>query len=372
MGAELIEQRIGPLRWLVARGERRAVFLALAEQTRQEIRDLVREMPEVAKLRSQIRHSAKTARQFRGVAEASSRRHPAAHTELRSLAEGAGVDVTDLQLLTLRDDLGEVHDPGLAEGLGCSDIAVTDGTSLIWAHNEDGNPALAQRSILLTLQIQDDPSVTSWWYPGFLPSNTFTVSECGIAWGIDHLPVPDPPPLPGRGFVARGLQRCRSLDATTSYLSSHPSAGGFAYTICDLRQARVVAVESAAGTTALTMADPASSPLLWHTNHFRYLAAAEAEADSGNSRERGMLLGSMAHQDVDRELLLRLLARDPLPDGVRAAGPPGSVTLSTLVVEQRKGLASLAFSTGDLAVLPIQDLVAGDASRTVTSQYPDD
>jgi hypothetical protein len=371
MDAELIEQRIGPRRWLVAKGERRAVFLALAEQTRQEIRELVRDMPEVTDLRSRIRRSATTARQFRGVVEASSLRHPAAHAELCSLAEGAGVDVEDLQLLTLRDDLGKENDSGPAGG-GCSDVAVTDGTSLIWAHNEDGNPALAHRSVLLTLQVEDEPAVTSWWYPGFLPSNTFTVSECGLAWGIDHLPVPDPPPLPGRAFVARGLQRCRSLDAMTSYLSSHPCAGGFAYTLCDLDNARVAAVESAAGATAVTVADPGRSPLLWHTNHFRYLAAPETGPDSGNSRERGKLLDSVAYQDVDSDLLLRLLARDPLPDGVRAVGPPGSVTLSTLVVDQRKGLASLAFATGELAVLPVPDLVAGEVSRTVISRYRND
>jgi hypothetical protein len=370
MSAELIEHRIGSLRWLVASGERREVFLALAEQAREEIRDVVREMPEVAGLRSRMRDSAQVARQFRGVVQASSRRHPAAQTELRSLSEGAGVDLEDLQLLTLRADLGKENDPDPAGNLGCSDVAVADGTSLIWAHNEDGNPVLAGRSVLLTLQVEDDPGVTSWWYPGFLPGNTFTVSECGLAWGIDHLPVVDPPPLPGRGFVARDLQRCRSLDAMTSYLSSHPAAGGFAYTVCDLDKARVVAVESAAGAMALTRADPVRTPLFWHTNHFRYLTLAEAAAGTGNSRKRGVLLDSIDHQDVDRELLLRMLARDPLPDGVRAAGPRGSVTLSTLVVDQGKGLASLAFSAGDLAVLPVQDLIAGDASRAVTSHYP--
>jgi hypothetical protein len=371
MSAELIEHRIGSLRWLVASGERREVFLALAEHTREQIRDLVREMPEVAGLRSRMRDNAHTARRFHEVAEASSRRHPVAHAELRSLAKGAAEDIEDLQLLTLRADLGTENDSDLA-GLECSDVAVADGTSLIWAHNEDGNPALAERSVLLTLRIEDDPGVTSWWYPGFLPGNTFTVSERGLAWGIDHLPVADPPPLPGRGFVARDLQRCGSVDATTSYLSSHPAAGGFAYTVCDLDRARVMAVESAAGAMALTRADPVRSPLFWHTNHFRYLPLAEATVGSGNSRERGMLLDSIDHEDVDGELLLRMLARDPLPDGVRAVGPKGSVTLSTLVVDQTKGLASLAFSTGDLVVLPVRDLIAGDASRAVISQYPDD
>ena len=250
-----------------------------------------------------------------------------------------------------------------------SDVAVTDGTSLIWAHNEDGNPALAQRSVLLTLEVDNDPAVTSWWYPGFLPGNTFTVSECGLAWGIDHLPVLDPPSLPGRGFVARDLQRCRSLDAMTSYLSSHPAAGGFAYTVCDLAAARVVAIESAAGAMALNRADPLRSPLFWHTNHFRYLSVAQASDGTRNSHTRGVLLDSIAYQDVDSDLLLRMLARDPLPDGVRAVGPPGSVTLSTVIVDQRQGLASLASSAADLTVLPVRDLIAGDASRAVTSEY---
>jgi hypothetical protein len=74
--------------------------------------------------------------------------------------------------------------------------------------------------------------VTCWGYPGFLPGNTFTVS--GMAWGIDHLPVPDPLPLPGRGFIARGVQGCRPLDRAVGYLDGHRSAGGFAYMFCDV------------------------------------------------------------------------------------------------------------------------------------------
>jgi hypothetical protein len=359
MKTDLTEQRIGPMRWLVVTGERRDAFLALGEQAKQETRDLVEQMPEVAKLRSRMNRDKRVAAQFRDVAEASSRWHPAAHGELQSLARGAGVDFEDLLLLTLRDDLGD------EEGLGCTDIAVKDGGTVLWAHNEDGNPALAERSVLLTLKIDQDPVVTCWWYPGFLPGNTFTVSECGVAWGIDHLPVDDPQPLPGRGFTARGVQSSRSLDEAISYLGSHRSAGGFAYMFCEPTTARAVVVESVGGVMAMTMADSVAAPLLWHTNHFRYLAA-HGEQATGNSRERGRVLDAVAARHVNRAVLLRLLAQQPLPDGVRAAGT--SLTLSTLIIDQRDATATLAFPDGTLAVLPVHDLATADTSRMTASR----
>jgi hypothetical protein len=55
-------------------------------------------------------------------------------------------------LLTLGDDLGE------EDGLGCTDVAVANDDAVPWAHNEDGNPALAERSVLLTLKLTRIPS----------------------------------------------------------------------------------------------------------------------------------------------------------------------------------------------------------------------
>src|SRR5208282_2974578 len=101
-------------------------------------------------------------------------------------------------------------------------------------HNEDGAPENVGQCALLTLALDDLPSVTAFWYPGFLPSNAFAVTADGLVWSIDHLPVAAPGDGAGRHFVGRGLQRsARTVDEAIDYLRTNPSAGGFAYNIGD-------------------------------------------------------------------------------------------------------------------------------------------
>ena len=75
-------------------------------------------------------------------------------------------------------------------------------------------------------------------------------------------------------------------------------------------------------------------PLLWHTNHGRYLPGAEP-APEGTSVARGQTLSALAvpeqeqEQDPDPAWFLRILAEAPLPHGVRRDREPGdpAVTL---------------------------------------------
>ena len=189
----------------------------------------------------------------------------------------------DLALLNFRGDLGPV-----TGGIGCSDLAWRRDRSLI-GHNEDGAPENVGQCALLTLALDGLPSMTAFWYPGFLPANAFTVTADGLVWTIDHLPVASPGDGAARHFVGRGLQRsARTLDAAVDYLKVHPSAGGFAYTIGD-QTGRIVNVEALAGHHAVAEARPESDPLLWHTNHGRYLPGADPPP-RGTSVARGQML----------------------------------------------------------------------------------
>jgi hypothetical protein len=359
MSVSLDEHRLGGLRWIVLRGPDREAFGALGEHLRGEMAVLTGTWGLLAKLREHVGGSPGRDRLAR-VRRASALSFPEAWAELAAFAEGCAVPFEDLALMNFRGDLGPV-----AGGIGCSDLAWRRERSLI-GHNEDGAAENVGRCALLTLALDDLPTVTAFWYPGFLPANAFTVTADGLVWTIDHLPVASPGDGAARHFVGRGLQRsARTLDAAVGYLGAHPSAGGFAYTIGD-RAGRIINVEAMAGRHAAVEAGFRSGPLLWHTNHGRYLPGAEPSPE-GTSVARGQTLGALAvpEKDPDPAWFLRVLAEAPLPDGVRRDHGPGdpAVTLCTFVADLTAGEAVIAVRGEQPVAIPLRDLAEGHPHR---------
>jgi Acyl-coenzyme A:6-aminopenicillanic acid acyl-transferase len=359
MNVSLDEHRLGGLRWIVLRGPDREAFRALGEHMREEISALTRTWGLVAKLREHVSGPPGSERLAR-VRRASAQDFPAAWAELAAFAEGCAVPFDDLALMNFRGDLGPV-----TGGIGCSDLAWRRERSLI-GHNEDGAPENVGQCALLTLALDGLPTVTAFWYPGFLPTNAFTVTADGLVWTIDHLPVASPGDGAARHFVGRGLQRsARTLDAAVDYLKTHPSAGGFAYTIGD-RAGRIVNVEALARRHAAVEAGSPSGPLLWHTNHGRYLPGADPSAE-GTSMARGQTLSTLAipEQDPGPDWFLRILAEAPLPDGVRGDSAPGdpAITLCTFIADLTAGEAVIAARDEQPVTIPLSDLAEGHPHR---------
>ena len=362
MNVSLDEHRLGGLRWIVLRGPDREAFRALGEHMRDEMAALTRTWGLVARLREHVSGPPGSDR-LASVRRASAHDFPEAWAELTAFAEGCAVPFEDLALMNFRGDLGPV-----TGGIGCSDLAWRRERSLI-GHNEDGAPENAGQCVLLTLALDGLPTVTAFWYPGFLPANAFAVTADGLVWTIDHLPVAEPGDGAARHFVGRGLQRsARTLDAAVDYLKTHPSAGGFAYTIGD-PDGRIVSVEAMAGRHAVVEAGP-SGPLLWHTNHGRYLPGAEP-APEGTSVARGQTLSALAvpeqeqEQDPDPAWFLRILAEAPLPHGVRRDREPGdpAVTLCTFIADLTAGQAVIANRDEPPVTIPLRDLAEGRPHR---------
>ena len=161
----------------------------------------------------------------------------------------------------------------------------------------------------------------------------------------------------------------RTVDAAIGYLGSRPSAGGFAYTIGD-RAGRVVSVEAAAGRHAFVEAGPGLVPLLWHTNHGRYVPGAEPSA-GGTSVARGQTLDALAvpARDPGPSWFLRP-SRTPPPGGVRADPAPGrrATTLCTIVADLTAGEAVIAGRDDAPVTIPLRDLAEGNpqAQRPLT------
>lgn len=220
MAATVVEHRIGDVRWTVVRGPREAAFSELGAYAAADIRTVLAGLPEWP-VTGRARRSPVL---FRAIESASQVEHPDAYAELAALASGAGVPFDDLLLANLRGDLGT------GDGTGCTDLAWVGARSLL-GHNEDGAPVFDGIGRLLTLLIDGEPGVCVWWYPGFVPTNTFTLTTHGLVWGIDSVNVVTPSPCAGRHFVARSLQRAVDVADAVSSLRSHASAGGFAYTM---------------------------------------------------------------------------------------------------------------------------------------------
>jgi Acyl-coenzyme A:6-aminopenicillanic acid acyl-transferase len=354
MSVSLEEHRLGGLRWIVLSGPEREAFGALGEHVRAELAAEEKPWPMLARLRQHV--STAPGRDYlASVRRSTAERHPEEWAELAAFAAGAAVPFEDLTLLNLRGDLG------WTEGaMGCSDLAWRRDRSVI-AHNEDGGLSDVGRCGLLTLTGTGRPPVTAFWYPGFLPANAFALTGDGLVWTVDHLPVAAPGPGAGRHFVGRGLQRtARTTDQVVGYLRDHPSAGGFAYSVGD-RAGRVLNVEAAAGHHAVVEAGP--HPLLWHTNHGRYVPGAEPSA-GGTSRARGRTLDALAVPAADPgpSWFLDILTTPP-PDGVRSDPNPdgqGLTTLCTLVADLTAGQATIAARGQNPVTIPLADLAEGN------------
>ncbi|GAA0485083.1 hypothetical protein GCM10010361_57470 [Streptomyces olivaceiscleroticus] len=397
MGAEVQEQELAGLRWLVLTGERSAVFRTLGDTTRADIHAVQDALPEREALRARTADGPGRARLAR-LLHRTETHWPVQVAELRDLATGAGLPFDDLLRANLRGDLGT------DDGTGCTDLGWRRTRSRV-AHNEDGAPALDGRLMLLTLRIDGEAPVTVQWYPGFLSANTFTATGHGLVWGINHIQVAAPADAPGRHFVARAMQQARTLDEALHHLSTHAGAGGFAYTLGEAATGRVAVVESAAGRTAAHEVRT-GAPLQWHTNHLRRLPAAldapantlgdlpgespvafpgdspvasgespvagpatQAARSLGQYEEsvaRGAALDRLPLPDTepDADWFLQVLTGAPLPHGVHrtAAGTDPLMTLCTAVADLTEDRITVRGPDGRTAELPLSSYARGETS----------
>ncbi|MGO3089292.1 MAG: C45 family autoproteolytic acyltransferase/hydrolase [Galactobacter sp.] len=252
-------EAVSGLEWTVLRGNREEVMRALGREHAEDIRAW-RDLDGGAWARMVTRTSGVAAERFHAVMESSRMLLPVEANEIDLIAEGAGLPAEDLWAINLRGDLG--HD-----GIGCSDVCSVPGDGVIMGHNEDGDGEVRGLVRLVTLAIDDDPTVTVVWYPGMLPANSFVTTSAGLSFGCDHVPVPRALLAgAGRHLVARHAQRQTSGDDARDVLTSVPCAGGFAFDVADGPGARGDLVENAAGHVAVSAAGGADAPLL-HTNH---------------------------------------------------------------------------------------------------------
>jgi hypothetical protein len=105
-----------------------------------------------------------------------------------------------------------------------------------------------------------------------------------------------------------------------------------------------------------------AGPLLWHTNHGRYLPGAEPSA-GGTSAARGQTLAALVvpAQEPGVDWFLHILAGQPFPDSVRCdlGTGRGAVTQCTFVADLTAGEAVIAVTGDHPVAIPLPDLAEG-------------
>ncbi len=254
----------------------------------------------------------------------------------------------DLVLLNLRGDLGPTS-------TGCTDLAWRGERALL-AHNEDGLPMFDGRCSLVTLAIDDAPPVTTFWYPGMLPSNAFVVCGSHLVWSLDHLGAAEPALAAGRHFVARKAQRATTLADAVAVLEAVPSAGGFAYNIGEPATTSIVCIEAAAGRVSPIAA--AGDGLMWHANTMRYLDGIPETPDE-ESRARSRRLAAVADGTAGAggPALLDLLTRRDAPPGLfrSAVSPDPLMTLCSAVFDLGERTMTIVPRGDDPVTLPLEE-----------------
>jgi hypothetical protein len=202
---------------------------------------------------------------------------PALLAELDGMAAGLGWSAEDVFLWNCRGEL--IHNAPD----GCTTLAAVAGERRYIAHNEDGDPFLRERCMLVDVQPTGKPGFVSFYYPGSLPGHTFAANRAGVAQAINNLRIRAPHAGVPRMILARAVLDSDSLDSALHILRTTPAASGFHHTLGCAGDARVFSVEASARRCSVQSVPALSG----HANHMIHPGCeAEAQIVTDSSRDR--------------------------------------------------------------------------------------
>jgi hypothetical protein len=263
------------------------------------------------------------------MAEQLEARFPRYWEELRGLADGLGLPFEDVFLWNCRGDLWAMAPDG------CTTLQIP-GRSARWiAHNEDGDPGLAESCALARLVPDDGPAFTVFIYPGSLPGHTFAVTDQGLVQAVNIIRA-----LAGGAGVPRMAMARATLDATTldeavDLIRATPRAGAFHVTLAQASDPRLLSVEFTASRFSVREVQTTSA----HANHLIHdgtIDMPQIVTDSSRDRQaRAEALCLEAGEFAENSFALRLLG-DQAASGLPiyrpdSADPDGENTLASAI-----------------------------------------
>src|SRR6185312_311056 len=228
-------------------------------------------------------------------------RFPLIWSELEGLATGLELPMDDVFLWNCRGDLWAFAPDG------CTTVLLPgDGTSRI-VHSEDGYPGFAGHCAVVEYQIDDQPRMASFVYPGSIPGHTFAVTSSGLAITVNNIRGKQAAPGVPRMVLSRAALNAGSAKEAVKMLQDNPRAGSFHLAIGDAANGGLLSVEYGAFACSVQAVAAPSA----HANHATHAATRDLPqlitASSGFRQIRAEQMPSqysMQNQPVDALAIL--------------------------------------------------------------------
>lgn len=268
-------------------------------------------------LREQLLPFASTAQAqalLAALQSANRQRYPRYWDELVGTADGSGVPLLHVILVNFRKEVlpfipKEMEEKEKEEADGdCSDVLIVSDSTAIAAHNEDGDVALLGHTYLVRATLPDGASFTAYTCAGELPSCAFGFNTNGVAFTLNSVPPANDEIVAGaiaRNFVSRDLLEAKNLEDAMHRVCSPAVSVGHSYNLTDVRERRIVNVETASGNR-FAVREAGAVPF-FHANMYRHLQVKQVPDENSMSRERRAAQCSSAVDVDSKEAALSLL-----------------------------------------------------------------
>lgn len=224
------------------------------------------------------------AQELRAAAE---RHFPAHVAEIDAMAAALGWPAHDLFLWNCRGEL--IHNAPD----GCTTLAACTPEAGLIAHNEDGDPYLRGRCVMVEIAPEGKPGFVSFYYPGSLPGHTFAASHAGIAQAINNVRIRVPRAGVPRMILSRAVLDAATLADALALLRDTPRASGFHHTVGGTDDAGVVRIHSVEATAQRASMVEIGAPS-GHANHLIHAGCEnEAQIVTDSSRDRQARLAEL-------------------------------------------------------------------------------
>lgn len=266
---------------------------------------------------------------------------PSSVNFLQGLAEGAGVSLEKISLISFTEEVSSEFVPTSSDKCSTLVVRLSNDNHLI-IHNEDYEPHNFGKMVLMDVMFDGFPRLVCLTYPGQLPSLAGSLNACGIAITNNGLWLDVQPGLPKQVQHFRA-SLARDLDEVEEWLAMAPIAVTTHY---------VVAHGHTREAVSLTVSNPETS----YVPMFYYLITDRSFCHTNHVPSGPFLSGlkkidpapELSKHTVPRYERLKSLAQDTLPrtpqealdlfsnnDGLIHRTPeqnPTSVTLATVVI----------------------------------------